>query len=173
MLFVMLVMSNLLVSFQTLYRSREADFWALAPLPPERIFDARSLEIGVISCWAFLVLGTPLLVAYGLATGAQFAFFLLLAPVLACFSAIAHWVGAAMAILLVRLFPGLDFKRLLLVIGVGIAPVALSVARAFRIQKLGPNSDGTEILAAALEPLLREALRSVEEWPELDLFERW
>ncbi len=155
MLFVMLVMSNLLVSFQTLYRSREADFWALAPIPPERVFDARSLEIGLISCWAFLVLGTPLLVAYGLATDARPAFFLLLAPVLAMFSAIAHWTGAVLAITLVRLFPGLDFKRLILVVAAGLAPVAFALARAFRIQRLGPSSDGTELLVSALEGLGR------------------
>lgn len=155
MLFVMLAMSNLLVSFQTLYRSREADFWALAPIPPERVFDARSLEIGLISCWAFLVLGTPLLVAYGLATDARPAFFVLLAPVLALFSAIAHWVGAALAICLVRLFPGLDFKRLCLVIAVGLVPVVVALARAFRIQRVGPGSDGTELLVSALEGLGR------------------
>jgi ABC-2 type transport system permease protein len=155
MLFVMLAMSNLLVAFQTLYRSREADFWALAPIPPARVFDARSLEIGLISCWAFLVLGTPLLIAYGLATGARPVFYLLLAPVLALFSAIAHWLGAAAAITLVRVFPGLDFKRLMLVIGVGLAPVVVALARAFRIQRLGPGSDGTELLVSALEGLGR------------------
>lgn len=155
MLFVMLAMSNLLVSFQTLYRSREADFWALAPIPPERIFDARSLEIGLISCWAFLVLGTPLLVAYGLATDARPAYFLLLAPVLAMFSAIAHWLGAGLAICLVRLFPGLDFKRLIVLIGLGLTPVVVTLARAFRIQRISPGSDGTELLVSALEGLGR------------------
>ena len=138
----------------------------------------------MISCWAFLVLGTPLLVAYGLATDARPAFFVLLAPVLALFSAIAHWVGAALAICLVRLFPGLDFKRLLLVITVGPAPVVVALAKAFRIQRVGPGSDGTELLVSALEGLGRtqypllpaywsaEALRAAA-WSALDaLLER-
>ena len=155
MLFVMLVMSNLLVAFQTLYRSREADFWALSPLPPERIFDARSLEIGAISSWAFMVLGAPLLIAYGLGTGARGAFYLLLAPVLVLFCAIAHWLGTGLTIALVRLFPGMDFKRLILVIGAALVPIGLSLARAFRIQQVGPGSDGTELLVQALEGLGR------------------
>jgi ABC-2 type transport system permease protein len=155
MLFVMLVMSNVLVSFQTLYRSREADFWALAPLPPERVFDARSLEIGLISSWAFLVLGAPLLLAYGLGTGARAGFYLLLPPVLALFAAIAHWLGALFTIALVRAFPGLDLKRLIAVIAVALTPVAVALTRAFRIQSVGPGSDGTELLVHALEGLGR------------------
>ena len=100
-------------------------------------------------------MGSPFLLAHGLAIDARPAFFLMLVPVLVLFSAIAHWTGAVLAITLVRFFPGLDFKRLILVVAAGLVPVAFALARAFRIQRLGPSTDGTELLVSALEGLGR------------------
>ncbi len=104
-LFAMLVMSNVLVAFQTLYRSKEAAFWCRAPLSPESILLARSPEMATISSWAFLVLGTPLLLAYGLGTSAGPFFYVVLLPLLLGFTALAHFLGTLAILVIVRLMP--------------------------------------------------------------------
>lgn len=154
-LFVMLVMSNVLVAFQAHFRSRELEFWAVQPLSPGVVHDIRSLEIAVIASWAFVFLGLPLLVAHGVATGAPASFHVVLPVVLFLFAATAHELGLLVTVALVRAFPGLDMKRLV-VLGLAVlVPIGLLVARAFRVQELGPDDDVAELLVHALEGLGR------------------
>jgi ABC-2 type transport system permease protein len=154
-LFVMLVMSNVLVSFQTLFRSREADWWAAAPVDPATLHHARSLEIALMSSWAFIFLGVPLLLAYGLGTGASWAFHAALPAVLVLFAACAHYLGLACTVILVRMFPGLDMKRLVALLVVILVPVGMLLVRAFRVDELGPQDDASELLVRILEGLGR------------------
>lgn len=154
-LFVMLVMSNVLVGFQTLFRSREVDFWAVQPLPAETVHDIRSLEVAVIASWAFAFLGLPLLWAHGRALHAGAAYFALVPLVLATFAAVAHALGMLVVVTLVRLFPGLDLKRLVAIAVAALVPVVVAIARAFRIRQIGPEDDASELLVHALEGLAR------------------
>lgn len=155
LLFVMLALSNVIVAFQSLYRSREAAFWAVSPLPPERIFDARSLEVALIASWAFLVLGTPLLLAWGLGTHARWPFYAALPPVLLAFCSIAHHAGTLVLVALVRAFPGLDWKRLVALALLALSPVIAAIAHAFRAPATAAEGDGAELLVQALEGLGR------------------
>ncbi len=154
-LFVMLLMSNMLIAFQTLFQSRETEFWAVQPMTPEAVHDARSLEIAVIASWAFVFLGIPLLFAHGAATGARPSYFVMVPAVLVLFAATAHALGVPVIIALVRAFPGIDTKRLVALIVAALAPVGIIVARAFRVQAIGPDDDVSELLVHALEGLSR------------------
>ena len=154
-LFVMLVMSNVLVSFQTLFRSREAEWWAVAPITPADLHHARSAEVVVMSSWAFLFLGGPILIAYGVGTKAAWPFHVLLPLVLVLFVLCAHSLGLAVTVALVRIFPGLDMKRLIALLIIGLAPIAVLLVRAFRVTEIGPDDDVSELLVHVLEGLGR------------------
>lgn len=154
-LFAMLVMSNLLVTFQTFFRSREADFWMVAPLPARRVFDARAPEVAAMASWAFLCLGTALLLAFGAGTGARPAFYAVLGPVLVLFVVVAHALGALVALAVVRVFPGLDMKRLLGLLVIAAVPVGAALLRAFRVGGVRRDADVAEMLVHALEGLGR------------------
>jgi ABC-2 type transport system permease protein len=154
-LFVMLVTSSVLVAYQTLFRARDSAFWMAAPLRPEQVHDARALEIGLMSSWAFLFLGTPLLLAHALASGAAWPQLALLFPVLVLFAALATEIGVLVAITLVRAFPGLDWKRLALLLVAGLVPVGLFFVRAFRVGQVDPAADVESLVAHALEGLGR------------------
>jgi ABC-2 type transport system permease protein len=119
------------------------------------VHDARSLEIFTISSWAFLFLGLPLLFAYGAATKAGAPFFALVPFVLLLFAVTAHEIGLAVIVTLVRAFPGLDMKRLVLLALAALVPVGIFLARAFRVQEIGPDDDVSELLVHALEGLGR------------------
>jgi ABC-2 type transport system permease protein len=154
-LFTMLVLSNAIVAFQTFYRSREAAFWMLAPLRADQVWAVRSAEVGVIASWAFLVLGLPLLFAHGLGSGARGAFYALLPVVLVLFAASAHAIGTLLIVALVRLFPGLDLTRVVVLAVAALVPVGFAVVRAFRIGGIPDDADGTELVVSALEGLGR------------------
>jgi ABC-2 type transport system permease protein len=68
---VMLAFSNAIISFGSLFRSKETEFLLSCPLREESVFTYRQVESLTFSSWAFLVLGFPLMLGYGVAVGAQ------------------------------------------------------------------------------------------------------
>ena len=74
-IFLLLIFSNALVSFSTLYRSQEVAYLIQAPIRYDRLFFARFFECAVFSSWSLAFLGSPLMLAYGLATDAPFIFY--------------------------------------------------------------------------------------------------
>src|SRR5687767_2750526 len=65
-LFFLLIFSNVLVSFSTLYRSREVVYLLQSPISYRDFFYARFFEIVIFSSWSLAFLGSPLMLAYGL-----------------------------------------------------------------------------------------------------------
>ncbi len=75
--FVLLIFSNAVISYATLFRSREMPVLVLAPGGrPPNCSSAASLECVTFSSWASAFLGTPILLAYGLASRAPPFFYL-------------------------------------------------------------------------------------------------
>ncbi len=64
-IFYMLILSNIITSFSTLYRSDEVRFYLTLPLGYVRIFQIKFTENLIYSSWAILLLGFPMTLAYG------------------------------------------------------------------------------------------------------------
>jgi len=64
-IFYLLILSNLITGFSTLYRSPEVAFLMTLPLQNLRIFQVKFFENLIYSSWALLILGIPLTLAYG------------------------------------------------------------------------------------------------------------
>ncbi len=64
-IFYLLILSNIITSFSTLYRSPEVAYLFTVPLSFIRIFRIKYLENALYSSWAILVLGLPMTMAYG------------------------------------------------------------------------------------------------------------
>src|SRR5204863_1695112 len=65
-LFVLLLFSNLVISYTNLFRNRETTFLLSLPIPPQVIFRWKFLESALLVSWAFIFLISPFLPAYGL-----------------------------------------------------------------------------------------------------------
>jgi ABC-2 type transport system permease protein len=65
-LFVLLLLSNLVISYTNFFRNREANFLLSLPVPAQTIFRWKFLESTLLASWAFLFLIAPLLAAFGL-----------------------------------------------------------------------------------------------------------
>src|SRR5437899_4956169 len=66
LLFALLLLSNLVISYTNFFRNREASFLLTLPVPWETIFRWKFIESTVLASWAFLFLIAPLLGAFGL-----------------------------------------------------------------------------------------------------------
>lgn len=105
-IFLMLVISNAITAISTLYRSGETADLFSRPLPRRQLFVARFLDNLFYSTWGVLVLGVPIILAYGIVRGFSwwgylYAFCFILLP----FTVIPACLGAA-AIIFVYLASG-------------------------------------------------------------------
>ena len=75
-LFVLLLFSNLVISYTNLFRNRETTFLMSLPIPPQTIFRWKFMESALLASWAFLFLISPLLAAYGLTHDVRWHFYL-------------------------------------------------------------------------------------------------
>ena len=124
---LMLTFSNAIIAFGALFRSRETQMLLSLPLPHHTIFNYKSGESLIFSSWAFLVLGGPLTVAYGLYGGVgrmSPAFYPAAFGLMVPFVFIPASAGSLLGMLLTRYFPrnrgkvmGLGFA-LLVAVGV-------------------------------------------------------
>ncbi|REJ83417.1 MAG: hypothetical protein DWQ36_24200 [Acidobacteria bacterium] len=127
-LFFLLVVSNVLVCFATLYRAREVATLVQAPIPTTDFFLGRFVECVTFSSWGVAFLGAPILLAYGLERGLSPLFFLAAALFFLPFVVVPAALGAIVAMLLVRLVAGRRWRPAWL-FAAGVAAVSLLLAR--------------------------------------------
>ncbi|MBN2308445.1 MAG: hypothetical protein JXR94_05705, partial [Candidatus Hydrogenedentes bacterium] len=123
-LFLMLIFSNVLIAYSTLYRSREVGFLLQAPVSIRALFLARFVECIAFSSWATAFLGSPLILAYGITTDAPWPFYLAAAAFYVPYVTVPAAFGAIILLLLVRVLPRLPRGTL-------IAAAALAVGGLF------------------------------------------
>jgi ABC-2 type transport system permease protein len=68
-IFIMLVISNLVTSISTLFRSRETSFLLSTPATYRQVFTVKFIDNMIYSTWAVLLLGLPVIMAYGIVRG--------------------------------------------------------------------------------------------------------
>jgi len=150
-LFFMLVSSNILIAYSTLYRSREVAYLVQSPISFGYFFFARFVECVSFSSWASAFLGTPLLLAYGLSVHASLGFYVAAVFFYLPFVALPAAIGAFITLVLARIFPGLP-KSLLIALSAIAILVFFSFVRA-RLNATGLSED----------MVLQNSLRAMEQ----------
>ena len=130
-LLIMLFFSTGIIVYTTLFHSREAAFLLTTPASADRIFAYKFAEAIGFSSWGFFLLGSPLMVAYGLTVKAPAAFYAMFLVYLFSFVLVPGSVGAVAAILVANLFP----RRQKTVLALSVAGV-LAVAAIFGLPAL-------------------------------------
>lgn len=111
-LLVMLVFSTGLILYSGLYRSREAAFLLSTPASADHIFAYKFQDALAFSSWGFLLLGSPMMTAYGILRVAPGWFYLVSLAYFLVFIFIPGSVGAMGCLAIVSWFP--RRKRLIL-----------------------------------------------------------
>jgi len=105
-LMVMLVFSAGVILYGALFRTREITFLLTIPARTERVFLHKFQETIVLSSWGFVLLGSPMLLAYGFVVGSPWYYYVLLLPFIFAFVYIPVAVGAIVCLVVVHRIPG-------------------------------------------------------------------
>jgi len=145
--FLMLVFSNVLVAFTTLYRSAEVEYLFSSPLRFSELFTARFAECIVFSSWAMIFLGSPLVLSYGIVYDAPWYFYIVSGALLAPFLVIPAAIGVTITMVFARIFPRVN-RALLIMLGVAFATLLLLyLEKTFDVEKLS----GEHMLQAIID----------------------
>jgi ABC-2 type transport system permease protein len=144
-LFFMLIFSNVLIVYSTLYRSREVEYMVQSPLPFRSLFLARFAESVVFSSWASAFLGSPLILAYGIASKALPPFYLAAVAFYIPYVTIPAALGALVAMTLVRFLPRINRFGIFL-----LCALALAAVFAYLRQRIDVNRLTDQLLVTTL-----------------------
>ena len=127
-LLIMLIASTGIIMYTGLFSPREAGYLLTTPAPADRIFAYKFLEAMAFSSWGFILLGSPMMVAYGITVGAPWPFYALFLGFLLAFVLIPGSLGGIGAILVANYLPRQRRTVVgLLVAGASAGLVALGV----------------------------------------------
>jgi len=132
---VMLSFSNAIIIYGSLYRSKESEFLLSCPVAPEHIFLHKFVETVFFSSWAFVFLGAPFLLAFGLVHRTSWSFYPLSFLYLLIYLLIPAALGSLATMILVTFFPR-RIKSALLAIAAAMA--AGGVLIAYRLLEVRP-----------------------------------
>jgi ABC-2 type transport system permease protein len=104
-LMVMLVFSSGIILYSGLFCSLEAALLLSTPARPERIVLHKFQESLFFSSWGFVLLGSPMLMAYGVESSAPWYYYVLLLPFMLAFIYIPGAMGAILCLLIVHRIP--------------------------------------------------------------------
>jgi ABC-2 type transport system permease protein len=127
---IMLFFSTGIITYTGLFHSREGVFLLSTPATTDRIFAYKFGEAIALSSWGFFLLGSPLMVAYGLTVKAPVGFYGMFLAYLFMFVMIAGSLGAIAAILVANLFPK---RQKLVLAATALSAVVLLIGLAMRI----------------------------------------
>ncbi|HMP02945.1 MAG TPA: hypothetical protein PKC45_10645 [Gemmatales bacterium] len=130
------VFSTGLLMYGNLFRHPEAWFLMATPTRTEQIFAYKFQEALLFSGWSFMLLGTPLLLAYGIVMGTSWVYFLLFPLYLAGFLLLPAAIGALACLLIVTYAHNYRKLAVALIIGgvvLGLVAWFVSVAQGARL----------------------------------------
>ena len=104
-LLVMMIISNTIIAYTTIFRSEETEFLFKLPLDPRSIFAYRSRGSITFSIWGMAALVMPMVLAYGLVFPVPLYFYAFSALLALLFVLLATEAGAFLALLVGWLLP--------------------------------------------------------------------
>ena len=121
---VMLIFSTGIILYASLFTSPESRFLLATPARADRIFATKFQAAVAFSSWAFLILGLPILIAYGIAADVPWYFYALLPIYLLGYVLIPASVSAIGCMILVRILPR-NRKQALILLGLSLVALGL------------------------------------------------
>ncbi|MEK7309726.1 MAG: hypothetical protein AAB038_02815 [Planctomycetota bacterium] len=121
---VMLVISNIIINYSSLFHSPESDYLISLPVSSGRIFFYKLTESIAFSSWAFLFLGSPLLIAFGIDRHANWLYYVWTVLFSAVFIILPALVGSSFSIIIGRFLP--RHRRAIVLALIGIVAIALA-----------------------------------------------
>ena len=116
--FVMLVVSNLIIGYTTLFKNRETQWFLSLPVRHRDVYRWKFIEALGVSSWALVFLSAPMLAAYGVVYNVEWHFYVQVALCYVPFVIIPAVLGSWMILFLVRVLARPWVKNLMIAAGV-------------------------------------------------------
>lgn len=127
-LFVMLVFSNIIIGYSTVFKSPETQWMLTLPVRSLDVFRWKLVETMLLASWAFLFLSAPLMLAYGATRHVTGWFYVKVFLLFLPFTVIPAALGSIVILIIARYLHRRVFKWALFGVGaVGIAWAAVFV----------------------------------------------
>ena len=133
---LLLLFSTGLILYSSLFASAESAFLLSTPAAADQVFAYKFQGAVLFSSWAFLLLGSPILVAYGMAFGVAWYYYGFLVLFFVGFVLLPGSLGALSCLLIVNCLPR-HYRQVL----VGVA-IALAAAVGLWVYTIKPSSWG-------------------------------
>jgi ABC-2 type transport system permease protein len=127
LLFGLLLLSNLVISYTNFFRNREAVFLMSLPIPWETIFRWKFIESTLLASWAFLFLIAPFLAAFGITRSVPWHFYAVTLVLIGMFIVLPGVAGCWLALCLARFLDRRSFR----IMALAAAVLLLLTARAW------------------------------------------
>lgn len=118
-LMVMLIFSNGILTYGSMYASPEAKLLLTLPARSESIFGHKFRESLWFSCWGFVLLGSPMLTAYGVVREAPWTYYALMLPFMVAFVIIPTTIGSICCVVMAAWLPRLRFHAVAIALAAG------------------------------------------------------
>ncbi|HUJ10624.1 MAG TPA: hypothetical protein VL171_11415 [Verrucomicrobiae bacterium] len=151
-LFVMLVFSNMIIGYSTIFKSQETQWMLTLPVRSLDVFRWKLLETTLLASWAFLFLSAPLMLAYGVTRHVTGWFYLKVFLLFVPFMAIPAALGSLVILIVARYLHRRMFKWALF----GCSAVGLACALVFLKPMQAEDLDQAQMVAA-LQDLLHNS----------------
>lgn len=116
-LFILLLFSNVVISYSNFFRNRESAFLISLPIPSSTIFRWKFIESALLASWAFVFLIAPLLAAYGLVHRQPWHFYIITSVLIVLFVILPSVAGSWVAVNLARYMDRKSFQITLIAVG--------------------------------------------------------
>ena len=156
-LFLMLMFSNMIIGYSTLFKSQETQWMLTLPVRSLDVFRWKLLETTLLASWAFLFLSAPLMVAYGNARHVSPDFYLKVFLLFVPFTLIPSALGSMAILVITRYLHRRVFKWALF----GLSAVGIACAVVF-LKPMTAESLEQAQMVAALHQLLHNSSVTVQ-----------
>ncbi|HYG78063.1 MAG TPA: hypothetical protein VEK08_23860 [Planctomycetota bacterium] len=142
----MLIFSNAVISFHSLFRAPETSFLFSLPVRHDTIFLAKMIESLIFSSWAVFAAGIPLLFAFGIKSEAQWHYYPAVILFLVPFVILPAAIGSTLGLLITAVVPRHGGKLLIAAGALLLIPVGWLVISMINLQN-SRNLYGLEMQA--------------------------
>lgn len=104
-LLIMLLFSTGIILYAGLFASEESKYLLVRPIPADQIFAFKFQEAMFFSCWGFVLLGSPMMIAYGLNAEAPLIFYPMALVFFIAFAFVPGSLGAMACLLITSFLP--------------------------------------------------------------------
>ncbi len=159
-LFLMLMFSNMIIGYSTLFKSQETQWMLTLPVRSLDVFRWKLMETTLLASWAFLFLSAPLMAAYGNARHVSPGFYLKVFLLFVPFTAIPAALGSIAILVVTRYLHRRVFKWALFgvsVVGIVTGVTFLKPMQAEQLEQAQMVASLTQLLHnsnVTLQPML-------------------